>query len=328
MIGVGVVGLGFMGRTHIAAYQALDADCRLVHVCDREAKRWTGELEATGNFGTASGRLFDPRVVRATAEPADLFADPEVHLVSICTPTDSHVALALAALRAGKHVLVEKPVALDAALVRELARVAEQAGRLCMPAMCMRFWPGWDWLKDAIADGKYGRVLSATFQRLGSAPTWGKGFYDDMKRSGGALYDLHVHDTDFVVWCFGRPDAVRTVGSSLHMTTSYRFARGPAHVTAEGAWDLAPTAGFRMRYLVNFEHATADFDLARDPQLLLHGKLRSEPLPIAKTLGYEGQAREIVRAILSGRTDLRATLTQAATVLDVLAEEHAQVAGL
>ena len=324
-IGVGVIGLGFMGRTHVAAYQAAAAagfPCRLVAVCDPKPSRLTGELEANGNLATGSGRLFDPKSVRGTTRAEDLIAAADVHLISICTPTDSHVRLATSALAAGKHVLVEKPVSLDAAEVRALARLADSVGRHCMPAMCMRFWPGWDFLHEAVRNTTFGKVQSATFQRLGTAPGWGGGFYSDVTRSGGALFDLHIHDTDFVVWCFGKPDSVHTAGSLQHMTTSYRFARGPALVTAEGAWDLTPSAGFRMKFLVTFEHATLDFDLARDPHLLLHGKLRSEPVPLAKTLGYDGQVRELVRAIADGRTELRASLREAATVLDVLADER------
>ena len=70
----------------------------------------------------------------------------------LCTPTDSHVDLAIAALRAGKHVLVEKPVAVDPADVERLAMVARENGTICMPAHCIRFWPAWAWLRDAIGD--------------------------------------------------------------------------------------------------------------------------------------------------------------------------------
>ena len=83
----------------------------------------------------------------------------------MCTHTDSHVEIALGALRAGKHALVEKPVALTADAVRPLADAARDAKTLCMPAHCIRFWPGWDWLRDAIVSGEHGRVVSATFLR-------------------------------------------------------------------------------------------------------------------------------------------------------------------
>jgi predicted dehydrogenase len=303
MIGVGILGYGFMGKTHAQAYAASGLGCRVVAVCDRKP----ASLPGTRHFTRA----------------ADLLADPEVRLVSICTPTDTHVELATAALRADKHVLLEKPVALDPAPVRELARLADAQGLLCMPAMCMRFWPGWDWLRDRVREQTYGRVLSATFRRLAPMPAWGGGFFADTKRSGGMLYDLHVHDTDFVTWCFGRPSGVATHGSEVHLTTAYRFADGPPHVTAEGAWDLAPGAGFRMEYLVVCERATLEFVHGREQPLVVYGAQRGEPVPLPPGTGYDAEVREIVTAIASGRRELRATLREAADVLEVLRLEGA-----
>ncbi|MFO0874910.1 MAG: Gfo/Idh/MocA family oxidoreductase [Phycisphaerales bacterium] len=238
-----VVGLGFMGRTHVEAIQACarrGVSSTLAAVCDGDAQRLAGEAVAAGNMGTGgSTRLFDPALVRGYVDPAELLGDRDIDIVHICTWTDTHVDLAQRALAAGKHVIVEKPVAVRSSDVQRLADAAARSDRLCMPAMCMRFWPGWTWLRERIVDRSFGAVRSATFRRLGSAPAWND-FYRDESRSGGALFDLHVHDTDFVLWCFGRPTSVRSTGSSQHITTLYGFADGPAHVTAEGGWTLAP----------------------------------------------------------------------------------------
>jgi len=101
--GVGVIGLGFMGRTHVAAYRAAEASGhanRLVAVCDADEARRRGEGDAGGNLATGAGstRIFDPAEVKGYAAPEELLADPRVELVSICTPTDTHVDLAIAAL--------------------------------------------------------------------------------------------------------------------------------------------------------------------------------------------------------------------------------------
>ena len=281
--------------------------------------------------------LFDPSIVRGHTTPAALLADPAVGLVSICTYTDTHVDLALAALAAGKHVLVEKPLSLRSSEVRRLAEDARMAqaerGLLCMPAMCMRFWPGWDWLRERVRDGSLGKVRSANFQRLGSGPTWATAFYRDSLRSGGAIFDLHIHDTDFVCWCFGVPRAVVSTGDDQHISTMFQYASanagagtGPAHVVAEGAWDLAPGAGFRMRYTVNFEYATAEFDLSRTPALLLHTDAGTSAIesPLAGiTTGYDGEVRHIVGAIVSDARTIRSTVDEAAMVTAVLEAEQA-----
>src|SRR5207249_1135453 len=104
--------------------------------------------------------------------------DESIDLISICTRTDTHVDLAIRALRAGKHVLVEKPVALHAGDITRVQQAQLEFGRLCMPAMCLRFWPAWKWLKDRIDDQQFGQCFSVTLTRLASQPSW-SAFYSD-----------------------------------------------------------------------------------------------------------------------------------------------------
>jgi predicted dehydrogenase len=332
-LGVGVIGLGFMGRTHVAAYRAADAAGhanRLVAVADPDEARRRGEVASAGNFDTGAGgeRLFDPAGVTGYAEADELLRDPRVELVSICTPTDSHVPLALAALAAGKHVLVEKPVALAAADVERLAAAAAAADTLCMPAMCIRFWPAWSWLRDAVASGRYGAVRSAVFRRLGTRPGWNEAFYADASRSGGVLFDLHVHDADFVRWCFGAPDAVTAIGWPLHLTTTFRYDGGPPHVTAEGGWDHADGFPFHMGYTVAFERATADYALGREPELRLSRDGASEPVELEDLSGYDGEVRHLLDAIARGadRSELDATLDEALELTRMLERCRDQIA--
>jgi predicted dehydrogenase len=338
-IGVGVIGLGFMGATHIAALTAAQGagyPCRLVAVCDRKPGRRRGELwDVGGNAISAIGQrklAFDPQMVRGCESPQAILDDPQIHLVCICTPTDTHVDLATRALRAGKHVLVEKPVSLRVDQIRQLDRLAKETTKLCMPAMCMRFWPAWNWLKQRIDDRTLGECVSATFTRLASLPRWSSFFIDGAK-SGGALVDLHIHDADFVYWCFGRPEHLESVGrigpsgAVDHVTTLYRFT-GPQtsmHVSAEGGWDQHDGFAFRMRYVAIFEQATADFDLTRHPQLVLCRDGRAEPVNLPPLTGYDVQLRHIVEAINEGRTSTLAGLSDAAAVTELLDRERASV---
>ena len=330
IVRVGVVGLGFMGATHIAAFLAAARDgfpCALAAVCDTKESRRRGIFsDVGGNIGDAAGQApaFDPARVRAYADADELLADRDVDLVSICTHTDAHVDLAARALRAGKHVLVEKPVALKVDDVRRLRDVARATKQLCMPAMCMRFWPAWAWLKERIGDGSLGRCTALTLTRLGATPAWSRTFYGDLARSGGALVDLHVHDADFVYFCFGRPASVYSVGDLTHVTTAYHFDDGPPHVVAEGAW-LAPGSPFRMRYVAAFEGATVDYDLGRAEPLLLCRDGRAEPVEVSRLLGYDEEVRHLVGAIAGGTdpSELRATLDDAVAVTEMLDAERA-----
>jgi predicted dehydrogenase len=339
-IGVGIIGYGFMGRAHAAAYAraaAAGEPCEVRAVCDlrgRAGQSAAGSEMSGASLRPAGNRSGNLDVAADDLSPdiawhngaGPLFAADDVDLVSVCTPTDTHVAIAEAALRAGKHVLVEKPVALDAQSVRLLAETAREANRLCMPAMCMRFWPGWDWLKFAVDDRRYGAALSAVFQRLGSRPAWAQEFYGDDTRSGGAMFDLHVHDADIIHWLFGRPGAVTCRGDSQHCTTLYEYDDGPRHVSAEAAWDNAPGFGFRMRYTVAFEGATADFDLLRPREhggpLIISRGAAAEPVALADLTGYDGEIRALLRAIAQGAAEPPTTLDDAASVIDMLCAER------
>ena len=322
----GVIGLGVMGRTHIKGYAGAAArglSCRLVAVCSERAEELSGVVAAGGNLAAMAGaeRVFDPAVVRTTTDPAVIAAAGDVDVVSICTPTDSHAALAEMMLRAGKHVLVEKPVAVHLADVKRVAAAAAESGKVCMPAMCMRFWPGWDWLKDRVEDRSLGRVASATFTRVGSRPEWSREFYHDPERTGGAMFDLHVHDADVILWLFGPPRAVRSMGSIDHITTMYEYGEsGPRHVVAEGAWVTARGFPFRMRYTVEFEHAVADWDLMRAEQLLLVRDGKAEHVPLPAESAYDREVAHFVEAVSSGGPT-RATLDDALAVARLLEAE-------
>ncbi len=326
VFGVGVIGLGVMGKTHIKAYHAAAArglPCRLVAVCSDDPRQLSGTTGEGGNLASMAGteRAFDPSVVATTTDPAAIAAHAGVDLVSICTPTDSHASLAIQMLRAGKHVLVEKPLAVTSPDVRRVVEASRESKRVCMPAMCMRFWPGWDWLKDRIVDRSFGRVLSATFTRMGSRPEWSRDFYHDPARTGGAMFDLHVHDADVILWLFGPPRAVRSMGSIDHITTMYEYGdNGPRHVTAEGAWLAARGFPFRMRYTVEFEYAVADWDLMRPQQLLLVRDGRAENVPLPTDSAYDREAAHFVECIASGATP-RATIADAAAVTSLLEAE-------
>jgi len=326
-LGVAVCGLGFMGRTHVRAYHSARAaglPCELVAVCDQDPGLRSGRAAQGGNLGPGAGEgpLFDASRVRAHAEPRSLAADPAVHAVSLCTPTDTHVDLAILMLQAGKHVLVEKPVGLRSQDVRRLADAARASGRTCMPAMCMRFWSGWDWIQARAADGSLGRIVSASFTRLGAQPGWSRDFYGNLARTGGALFDMHVHDTDFVYWLFGRPAAVTSVGSIEHLHTQYHFDNGPCVVTAEGGWVAPGAFPFRIRCTVEFEHAVVDYDLARDNTLTVSRADRVEAIPFTQPSAYEGEVRHFIEACAAGKRPLRATIDDALAVTGILEAER------
>jgi predicted dehydrogenase len=262
----------------------------------------------------------------------EVLADPEVELVDLCTPTPLHPEQSIAALKAGKFVLCEKPMARTSAEARKILQVAESSPGFLMPAMCMRFWPGWSWLKEAVEKQTYGRVLAARFRRMSEMPGWSKqGTYGTAGPDlGGALFDLHIHDTDFVHHLFGRPTGVFSTGvtdaggSVNHVTTQYLYPGGPS-VYAEGSWLLAK--GFSMAYTLHCERATLDFDLARGAEAMQVTETGQSPRSIKYDGpdGYGGEVAYMVECVQNRQAPAIVTARDGLTALEICEAEEQSV---
>jgi predicted dehydrogenase len=331
-VNVGVVGLGFMGVMHIKAYQRLRG-ARLVAVCDPVRQPVKGVLtDPGGNVGDAAPVKLNMKEVRAYRNLDDLLGDANVDLIDICVPTHLHVSVASAALSSGKHVLCEKPLARTAAQAREIATMAEKAKGFFMPAMCMRFWPGWSWLKPAIQEKTYGEPLAARFRRIAEPPGWGRENYFKGAQSGGALLDLHIHDTDFVQFCFGRPKSVFSSGLSKfsgaidHVVTQYQYD-SQVLVCSEGSWLVTPGGGFNMAYTVHFENAMADYDFARGPaalKLYVNGK-RPRIIKCSGPDGYILELQHMIESIQSGQKPSIVTARDGQSAVEICEAEERSV---
>ncbi len=332
MINVGVIGLGMMGLTHLDAY-AKRSDVKVVAIADKDPDRLSGKKRAVGNVeGQAQGG-FDLARAKGYTEGTDLIDDPAVQMVDVCVATPWHVELALAALKKGKHVLVEKPLARTARDAEALAKASARAKGMSMCAMCMRFWPGWTWLKEAIDKNTYGRVLSAQFRRLASMPPGG--FYANAELSGAAILDLHLHDTDFVQFCFGMPEAVFSRGYSKtttgvdHVITQYMYkpkARKPAPIiSAEGTWAHEQGYEFRMEYSVNFEKATAVYDMRAAENLVLYEGGKRSAIALDSRMGYDIEIEYFLECIKQGKRPTTITLKDAARSIRIVEAEGKSV---
>ncbi len=328
-VNVAVVGLGFMGVMHLKTYLQIPG-ARLVAVCDAVRLPVNGVLGGVGGNVAGADTIQLGGEVTAYRDFDDVIADPEIDLVDLCVPTQLHESQAVAALRAGKHVICEKPLARTPAIAQRIVNAAKSAKTFFMPAMCMRFWPGWSWLKEVDAKKTYGKILAARFRRVSSPPGWSRGTYFKGSVSGGALLDLHIHDTDFVQFLFGRPKSVYSTGLSRfsgaidHVVTQYKVAGGAA-VYAEGSWLL--TQGFNMGYTVMFEHATADFDLTRGADALrldVAGK-SSRTLKLTGADGYGGELRHIIQAIQTGKPPTIVTAEDGLSAVEICAAEEQSV---
>ena len=322
-IKVGVVGLGMMGLTHLDAYAKLEG-VEVVALADRDEDRLNGKTKAGGNIeGQAEGG-FDYESVKKYTDAFELIADPDIDVVDICLPTPAHVPFGIMVLEAGKHLLTEKPLARTYDDAMKLVKAAETSDKIAMCAMCMRFWPGWTWLKEAIDDQRFGKLLSLSFRRVASHPQGP--FYQDGDANGGAALDLHIHDADFVQFLFGLPKSVSSVGYSSktsavdHIATRYDVGID-ALVRAEGSWAMADGFAFRMQYIANFDNATAEFDSRAADALTLSQGGETKPVQLEAGMGYDHEIAYFLDCVRNNRQPKIVTMQDAANAVKLIEAE-------
>lgn len=239
MIRIGIVGVGFMGMIHYLAAKKLQG-ARVTAICSRDAKKLAGDWRSIrGNFGPP-GTKMDLSKIKKYAELDDMLADPEIDLIDVCNPTHLHPATARAALRAGKHVIVEKAIALTARDADAMLKEAQNAGKLLMVAHVLPFVPEFAFAAEAVRSGAYGKLLGGHFIRVISRPDWSADIGDAAK-TGGPAVDLHIHDTHFIGLLCGVPARVSSTGviengAVQYLTTLYQYgAGGPAISCSSGA---------------------------------------------------------------------------------------------
>lgn len=292
MIKVGIAGIGFMGMIHYLAYQKIKG-AKVVAMCEQDAKRLAGDWRSIkGNFGPP-GQMMDLSGIARYAQLDDLLADRQVDLVDICLPPAAHPPVTLAALKAGKHVFCEKPIALAAADARKMVDAARRRGRLLFIGHVLPFFPEYQWAYQTASGGKYGRLLGAHFKRIISDPLWVRDFWD-AKKVGGPMLDLHVHDAHFIRLLCGMPQSVCTSGRmrgdvAEFFSSQFGFADRALSVTAASGVINQQGRSFTHGFEIHLEKATLLLDFAvidgqgqmlMPPTLLTaDGKVQRSPMP-------------------------------------------------
>lgn len=274
MVRIAVTGIGFMGKTHIGIYNQLDG-ASVVALCDKYEDRLDlTSLEAGGNIQASSGAV-DFSATPKYTDFGEMLDAGGFDAVDICLPTDLHVEYAVEALNAGYHVFVEKPLALDYESALKVAEAAEKSGKVCAVGQCLRFWPAYTEVKKLIEGGSIGALKHAELSRYSPPATWAcEGWLGDSLRSGNAALDLHVHDVDMILFLFGSPRAVRSVGIPdengfySHISTVYDYP--DRSVLSSGGWDMTASTPFNMRALYVLERAVIDMDFGRTSPIMVY----------------------------------------------------------
>ena len=282
-----------MGGVHLRALRDV-AGATLAAVFSNDERQLSGDLSATqGNLGRP-GERFDFSAVKQYRDLAAVLGDADIDAVDLCLPTFLHEAVAVQALRAGKHVLVEKPMALEGVGARYMIAEAERAGRILMSAQVLRFFPEYVALRHALPS--LGAVRGAFFRRRCAAPAWG-GWLKDPAKSGGGVFDLLIHDVDMCLGLFGAPEAVSAVGhcdaaaglDMLHGQLFYPFGV----VVVSGGWQHEGAFPFGMEYSVTMDGGTIEYNSAGRPPALYTETEQALPLGCDGQAVRDGYAAEI-----------------------------------
>lgn len=320
MINVGIIGFGFMGRMHTRCWRER-SDSRVVAVCDTNSGAVQGSGQKLGNIAGAEGEV-DLSGIAVYSDPAEMLACGKLDAVSITVPTYLHAKWSVRALEAGVHVLCEKPMALTRDEGRSMIEAAGRNNKVLQIGHCIRFWPEYAKAKELVDSGAYGRVIAATFRRLSATARSKQGsWFSNEEQSGGMVFDLHIHDTDFVQHLFGMPASVCSHGATspagdvAHIVTHYRYDDGKL-VIAEGGWAMAPSCGFEMSFNIVLEKAVLSFDNRRSPTLKLFPAEGDPTTP--ETEPGDGYSRQIDHFVRRMRGERMAPVITPQEALDSL----------
>lgn len=305
MVRVGLVGIGFMGMIHFLAYQKVPG-VKVVAICERdEAKRAGDWTSIQGNFGPRGSQM-DLSGLRCYADYGQLLRDYEVDVVDLCLPTEMHVEWSKKALEAGKHVFVEKPIALHVKEADEVLQAARKAKRQLFVGQVLPFFPEFQFALEYVRSGEGGKLLSAHLRRLICKPAWRKG-----PQADGPAVDLHIHDNHFICLLAGTPRAVRCQGVVdgegvvQHVETQYLYGKTGSCITAASGALYQSGWGFSHGYTLLMEKATLSFDSLGLPLTLLKPdgsveqvKLEGTGDPVA---AFVSELTDVVQSIERGK---------------------------
>lgn len=338
MTRIGIIGMGGMGWFHASRYYQIQG-AELAAIADVRPDRLEAKNAVQINIENKAGPP-DLSTVQRFAEGRQLIAEADVDIIDICLPSYLHAEYSILALEAGRHVLCEKPMALNLADADAMIEAARRSGRKLMIAQCIRFWPEFRFLKETVQAGTLGRLLDLHMFRMGGRPGgWGfNNWFLDPRKSGGALFDLHIHDVDFVNSMLGAPDEILAAGKRSApdspcevIQTIYRYTGGP-QVSLYGGWSEVQMP-FRAGYEAWFERGF--IRLEPDGQLTVYDnpdRLNARPADYQPGDAYFNEIEYFIRCVENNEEpaecppesarDSLALVEKERAVIDLAARRH------
>lgn len=267
-INVGVIGTGSISAMHLQSYEK-HANANLLAVCDLNEERAQRAAEQYG-------------ATKVYTDYNELLADPEIDAVSICTWNNTHAEISIAALNAGKHVLVEKPLCRTVEEALQVQEAVKSSGKLLQVGFVRRYDPNAQMLREFADKGEFGEIYFAkasSVRRLGNPGGW----FSDIERSGGGpLIDIGVHVIDLCWYMMGRPKPVSVSANTYRKLGNRSNVRNLSFYKAADYDAEKNTVEDMANAMIRFENGAS---LLVDVSFTLHSK---ENLQSVKLYGDKG----------------------------------------
>lgn len=258
MLKVALLGCGTMGRTHSRAYNKMD-DVDVVAVCDiRE------------DFANTIGEALDAKVYLDFDE---MMNSEEFDMIDICLPTYLHKEYAIKAMKQGKDVFCEKPIALTTSDARKMIDTAKEENVKFSVGHVLRFFPTYSAAAEKFNGNQLGSAKLIRTVRNQAFPMWSwNGWFSDYDLSGGPYVDLMIHDIDWIIHSFGsvqRVFAQSYIGDKQDQSIALLRLDNGAIVHAESSWAYPQGAPFKMAFEIVGTHGQLEYDNQKDASILL-----------------------------------------------------------
>ncbi|MFS0861133.1 Gfo/Idh/MocA family protein [Fredinandcohnia sp. 179-A 10B2 NHS] len=296
MKNIGLVGLGFIGKTHYQAYQQL-TNCKVVAICTRKEVH---DQEITSTF---KGSF--------VSDYEELLKNKEIDIIDICLPTFLHEEYIVKAARAGKHIICEKPLTLTMDSAHRIIEEVTTHNVKLFVGHVLRFWPEYQAIKAYSESEQLKDIDIVHAKRLGQTPTWSD-WFQYPEKGGSALYDLHIHDIDFLTYLLGEVESVYAVGNQNkygawdHVMTTLTFTN-KSKAFVEASQRMSNGFPFTMSLRAQASQGTLDFQIAagenienieeNNNQLLYYSNGQSSAIEYEKVDAFQNELMYFVNCI-------------------------------
>lgn len=291
---VAIVGVGGMGTHHFNIHRNMN-DTTLVAACDLNIDQLKDKARGTE--------------IHLYTDYYEMLEKEKPDVVDVSTPTYLHAEHAIAAMRAGAHVICEKPMALSTEQAQQIISVSKQTGKTFMAAHVVRFMGAYAYLENVIRSKKYGAPLKIYMRRISGTPLWSyDGWMLDKERSGHVCLDLMIHDIDFMQNIFGLPLDISGAQYEMNKLTNYisaNYIYNGFSVSIESGW-FKTNIPFDADYYAIFEEGYVKL---KDGTIIDNGNtvdldrrdvIENTGINISNADGYAQEIRHFIDCIKNG----------------------------